>query len=174
MPAADPDPLDVLKSFAEASAQAVEDLKAQIPAERLRSAVRLIRAAGDVSVAGRDSAHPVAAFLADGLKQLGYRGRFLQALDPGDRRHVEGMRPRDVLFAVSFEQACPVADLIPIARARRANVLGITNSPSSPVAVNADLNFLLQASETGTVQPLAPHFVLVQALLAALKDVQTR
>ena len=165
----DPDPLDLLRSFAEASAEAVKDLKRQIPAERLRETVRLISGAETVSVAGRDSAYPVAAFLDEGLKRRGYRGRLLHALDPGERRHVEGMRPRDVLLAVSFEEACPVADFIPIARERRVSVIGITAAPSSPVARSSDLNLLLQAPRHENVQLLAPYFALVQSLLMALK-----
>ena len=166
----DSDPLEVLSVFAEESARAVEDVKAQVSGDDLREAARLIGAARTVSVAGRDSAYPIAAFLLEGLRRLGYPGRLLRATDREERRHVASLHPRHVLVAVSFGKACPLAEFIPIAHQRGVNVLGITDSPASPVARNSDLSILLQTDTRLAFQPLAPYFVLVQVLLMALED----
>lgn len=67
-----------------------------------------------------------------------------------------------------------VADLIPIAQDRRARILGITDSSASPVARDADLNFILETDRPLGVQPLAPQFVLVQSLFMALDEAQRK
>ncbi len=170
----DPDPLDVLSVVAEASARAVEDVRAQVSGERLREAARMIGAARTVSVAGRDSAYPVAAFVMEGLKRLGYRGRLLHRTGRAERRHVAGLRPRDVLLAIGFGKACPLAEFIPIAHERRVDVIGIADSPASPLATEPDLSFVLQTDSRLAFQPLAPCFVLAQVLLMAVEDDRSR
>ena len=124
-----------------------------------------------MSVAGRDSAYPVAAFFLEGLQRLGYRGgRLLHAAGGAERRHVAGLRPGDALVAIGFGKASPLAEFFPIARERRVNVLGITDSPQSPLAKEPDLSFVLRTDARLAFQPLAPYFVLVQVLLLALED----
>ena len=171
----DTDPLDVLSVVTEASARAVEDVRAQVSGERLREAARLMGAARTVSVTGRESAYPIAAFFLEGLQRLGYRGgRLLRATDAAERRHVAGLRPGDALVAIGFGKACPLAEFFLIMRERRVKVIGITDSPASPLASESDLSFVLKTDSRLAFQPLAPYFVLVQVLLLALEDKRSR
>lgn len=173
MPADDPDPLDVLNGIALASAAAIEDVVAEIPRERFEQAVRWIADAHSIAVAGQAQAHAIAACLGEGLSRMGCQCRIVHALDLDERRRVAELTDRDVLVAISCGSGhCAVADLIPIAQTRRARILGITNSSASPVAREADLNFLLRPAGSLSDQPLAPYFVLVQSLLNALDEAQ--
>ena len=173
MPADDPDPLHMLNSFAVESAAAIGKIVAQISTERFDQAVRLIADAHSIAVAGQEQAHAIAACLGDGLFRMGRRCRTLHAIDHDERWHVAALTERDVLVAISYGPGhCPVADLIPIARNRRARILGITDSSASPVAHDADLNLILETDRRLGVQPLAPYFVLVQSLLMALDEAQ--
>ena len=175
MPADDPDPLQVLNGFAVESAAAIENTFTRISAKRFGEAVRLIADAHSIAVAGQEQAHAIAACLGDGLSRMGCRCRTLHALDRDERRQVAALTDRDVLVAISCGPGHgPVAALIPIARYRRARVLGITKSPAGPVARDADLNFILETGRRLGVQPLAPYFVLVQSLLMAFDETQRK
>lgn len=174
MTSGDPDPLDVLKGVADASAQAIEALKTKVPTGRIRQAVRLIGTGRTVWVAGRESAYPVAAYLADGLTRLGYRGRLLDASDAEEPLDVEKLRGRDVLVAFSFGRTCPLADCVRIARKRGVRVLAIADSRENLLAAFSDENLVLHPPAQHSVPPLAAHFVLVQSLLMALNDLRTR
>ena len=173
MPADDPDPLQMLNGFAVESAAAIENIVAGISTERFGEAVRMIADAHSIAVAGQEQAHAIAACLGDGLSRIGCQCRTLHALDHDERRQVAALTDRDVLIAISCGPAHrAVADLIPIARNRRARILGITHSSGGPVARDADLNFILEADRRLGMQPLAPYFVLVQSLLMALDEAQ--
>ena len=173
MPADDPDPLQMLKGLAVESAAAIENIVAQISTEQFGEAVRLIADAHSITVAGQEQAHAIAACLGDGLSRMGYRCRTLHSLDRDERRQVAALTNQDILIAISCGPGHgPVADLIPIAQNRRARILGITDSSASPVARNADLNFILETDRRLGVQPLAPYFVLVQSLLMAIDESQ--
>ena len=133
----------------------------------------LIADAHSIAVAGEEQAHAIAACLGDGLSRMGYRCRTLHSLDRDERRQVAALTNRDILIAISCGPGHgPVADLIPIAQDRRVRILGITDSSASPVARNADLNFILETDRRLGVQPLAPYFVLVQSLLMAIDESQ--
>lgn len=171
MPSDNPDPLQMLNSFAVESAAAIGKIVAQVSKERFGEAVRLIADAHLVAVAGQEQAHAVAACLGDGLLRMGRRCRTMHALDHDEHRHVAALTDRDVLVAIGCGPGHgPVADLIPIARNRRARILGITDSSASPVARDADLNLILETDRRLGVQPLAPYFVLVQSLLMAIDE----
>ena len=175
MRTAETDPLVVLSGLADASALAVKQLKRSVPNDALHRAARMIGAAKTVTVAGRAQAGPVAAFLAEGLEQAGYRCRLLQLLDRAQMSQIVGLGADDVLAAISFGQsACPVANLLSATPDRRVRVLGIADRAGSPVAKLADVSFVLRSAVQHEVQPLAPHFVLVQSLLVAVGDGRVR
>ena len=171
MPDADTDPLDALNGIAVASASAIENLKAEVPEQRFAEAVRMIGAAREVCVVGRRQARAIAGCLGDGLTQSGFRCRLLHTLSQTEQGYVSTLHRNDLLVAITLEQGpCPVADVIPLAVERRVPILGITNSPANPVAKEADLNLLLGTMPGHGVRPLAPYFVLVQALIVTLND----
>lgn len=171
MPTDDPDPLQMLNSFAVESAAAIGKIVALVSKERFGEAVQLIADAHLVAVAGQEQAHAIAVCLGDGLLRMGRRCRILHTLDHDERRHVAALTDRDVLVAIGCGPGySPVEDLIPIARHRRARILGIADSSASPLARDADLNLILETDRRLGVQPLAPYFVLVQSLLMALDE----
>lgn len=175
MPADEPDLQDVLNDVALASAAAIEDIVAEIPKEPFDEAVQWIADARSIAVAGQEQAHAIAACLGDGLSRMGYRCRTLHLVDRDERRQVAALTDRDVLIAISCGPGYgPFADLIPIAHDRRTRILGITDSSASPVARDADLNFILETDQRLGVRPLAPYFVLVQSLLMALDEARRK
>ena len=86
--AAEDDPSAILHGFADASAVALDHLKADIDGDALRAAVRMMDGAKAIYVIGQRRAFPVAAYLAYGLIRLEYRCHLLDS--------VGGMLPQQV------------------------------------------------------------------------------
>ena len=165
------DPIAVLNGFATASAEAIREIVSEIPAERFRQAVQMIGNARSIAVAGELGASAVAACLGDGLSQIGYRCRQVQALEGGSGRLVSELNPGDLLIAIGVGgEPGPLTDVVAIARSRGVGVLGIGFPPERGAAGEADLALTIRAAGPGSMQPLAPHFVLAQSLLLALSE----
>lgn len=165
------DPIAVLNGFATASAEAIKEIVAEIPAERFRQAVQMIGNARFIAVAGELSASAVAACLGDGLSQIGYRSYQVRSLEEGHGRLVSRLNPGDLLIAISVGgEPGPLTDIVSIAKSRGVEVLGIGLPPERGTVGEADLSLTVPAAGPDFVQPLAPHFVLAQSLLLALSD----
>ena len=171
MSATDSDALLVLNSFAGASVAAVNELKSAIPSRRMRRAARMIEAADRVVVAALNDARPVALYLTEGLGKLRRRCLLLHALDSDDIQQVRGMTEDEVLVVIGFgSDAERLASLLSVAAGRAVHVLGITNHPGNPIALEAQLAIVLENSSGERVQPLAPFVVLVEALISTTTE----
>ena len=105
--AAKDDPSAILNGFADASALALEHLKADIDGGALREAVRMMDGAKAIYVIGQRRAFPVAAYLAYGLIRLEYRCHLLDSVGGMVPQQVATMRSDDLLIAVSFAEYSP-------------------------------------------------------------------
>ena len=167
--AAEGDGVGLVDAFADASILAIERLKSGIDAESLRSAVRLMEAAGSFGVLGRGRAAPVAACLASGLMGLHRRCVVLDAIPGTTSEQLSAMDPSDLLIVSGFgEIPQPVVDNVLIARRRHLKVLAITDSEFNALARNATACLATGDAELLREPPLAPHLVLAQSLLIAL------
>lgn len=165
------DPIAVLNGFATASAEAIRDIVAEIPAGRFRQAVQMIGNARFIAVAGELSASAVAACLGDGLSQIGYRCRQVHAIEGVSGRLVSELNPGDLLIAVGVgAEPGSLTDVVAIARSRGVEVLGIGFPPEGGAVGDTDLALATRAASPGSMQPLAAHFVLAQSLLLALSE----
>ena len=167
--AAKDDPSAILNGFADASALALEHLKADIDGEALREAVRMMDGAKAIYVIGQRRAFPVAAYLAYGLIRLEYRCHLLDSVGGMVPQQVATMRSDDLLIAVSFaEYSPPVVDIVSDAHIRKVPVLAVTDSMTSPLARNSSLYFVVRDAEVHRFRPLAAPIVLAQSLIIAL------
>ena len=167
--AAKDDPSAILNGFADASARALDHLKADIDGDALRQAVRMMDGARAIYVIGQRRAFPVAAYLAYGLIRLEYRCHLLDSVGGMVPQQVATMRNDDLLIAVSFaEYSPPVVDIVSDAYIRKVPVLALTDSMTSPLARNSSLYFVVRDAEVHRFRPLAAPIVLAQSLIIAL------
>ena len=167
--AAADDPSAILHGFADASAVALDHLKADVDGDSLREAVRMMDGAKAIFVIGQRRAFPVAAYLSYGLIRLEYRCHLLDSVGGMLPQQVATIGVDDLLVAVSFaEYAPPVVDVVSDAHIRKVPVLAITDSMASPLARNSRLYFVVRDAEVHRFRPLAAPIVLAQSLIIAL------
>ncbi len=166
-------PAAILGALSDASALAIDRLKRDLEADKLRQAARMLDKARFIHVLGQRQAFPVAACLALGLLKLGRR---CQLLDSGTGmlpHHVANLTSDDLLVAVGLSDfSRPVLETVPEAHDRGVPVLAISNSPTDPLARNSSLHLVAREPEVHRFELLAPYIVLAQTLVAALASMR--
>ena len=166
----EPDLPELLNGFAHASTRAIQDLRATISGVELRKAITMLNAAHSIHVVGNGQAFALAATLVEGLRRQARACHLRGPANASDLQWLRDMYDTDLLVAIHLpERAWPVSMLASAAHSRGIPLLGITDSPLSPVARYADLHFAVSSAGHVDVPPLAPHFVLIQSLLIGLQ-----
>lgn len=162
-------PATILNALSDASVLAIDRLKHDLDANKLRQAVQMLEQARFICVLGQRQAFPVAACLSLGLLKLGRR---CQLLDSGAGmlpHHIASLTPDDLLIAVGLSDfSRAVLDTVPEARERGVPVLAISNSQTDPLARHSSLSLVVRDPELHQFEPLAPYIVLAQTLVIAL------
>lgn len=162
-------PATILNALSDASVFAIDRLKHDLDANKLRQAVQMLEQARFICVLGQRQAFPVAACLSLGLLKLGRR---CQLLDSGAGmlpHHIASLTPDDLLIAVGLSDfSRAVLDTVPEARERGVPVLAISNSQTDPLARHSSLSLVVRDPELHQFEPLAPYIVLAQTLVIAL------
>ena len=163
------DPLAILHEFADANAQSLEQLKADVTRETLIGALDLIHAARDIYVIGLRRAFPVAAYIFYGLVRSERRCHLLDAVGGMVPQQVATMTGEDLLIAVAFaEYAALTVDVVQDVHIRGIPTLTITDTPWSPLARNASLAFTIRDPDIHPFRSLAAAMCVVQTLIVAL------
>ena len=163
------DPLAILHEFADASAQSLEQLKADVTRESLIRALDLIQAARDIYVIGLRRAFPVAAYMFYGLVRSERRCHLLDAVGGMVPQQVATMTADDLLIAVAFaEYAALTVDVVQDVHIRGIPTLTITDTAWSPLARNASLAFTIRDPDIHPFRSLAAAMCVVQTLIVAL------
>ena len=164
------DPSEVLNAMADASVLAIEHLKANIDAETLTEAVRLMARARTVYVIGRGRALPVTACLSYGLIELQSRCVLLDSVAGMVAQQVVSMDAHDLLIAAGFsDESTPLVEAVAAAHARQIPVMSITDSLASPLARHSSVCFVIRDAQFYRFAPVAAHVVLAQSLVIALR-----
>lgn len=162
-------PVMTLDALSDASVLAIDWLKHDLDASKLRQAVQMLEKARFICVLGQRQAFPVAACLSLGLLKLGRR---CQLLDSGAGmlpHHIASLTPDDLLVAVGLSDfSRTVLETFPEAHARGVPVLAVSNSQTEPLARHSSLNLVVRDPEVHHFEPLAPYIVLAQSLVIAL------
>ena len=163
------DPLAILHEFADASAQSLQQLKADVTPEALTGAIDLIQAARDIYVIGLRRAFPVAAYMFYGLVRSERRCHLLDGVGGMVPQQVATMTGDDLLIAVAFaEYAALTVEVVKDVHIRGIPTLAITDTPWSPLARNASLAFTIRDPDIHPFRSLAAATCLVQTLVVAL------
>ncbi|GGK20616.1 MurR/RpiR family transcriptional regulator [Salinarimonas ramus] len=157
---------DRLARCADALIASLERLKATTPRERIARAVEILARADFVFVAGLRRSRPVSAYLAYGLSRLERRCAVLDFDGGMAGQQVANMRQGDVLCAIAFAEYSPVVvDAVRDAHLRDIPVVAITDTDSSPLALNASVHFVVDDDAHGAFRPISGAIGLVQTLI---------
>jgi DNA-binding MurR/RpiR family transcriptional regulator len=162
-------PRAVLHDFVSDSIARLSRLEEHVAPERLDHAVGLIAGAGRIHVLAQRRAFPVACYLGYALAQLELPVSFMDGVGGMVREQARGMRPGDVLVAVSFRNYSPeVIDLAADAWRRGLAVVVITDSAVSPLVRNATVAFDLGDPSDQPFRSLVEPLCLAQALVVGV------
>ena len=163
------DVAETLNAMADASALAIEHLKANVDADTLAEAVRLMASASTVYIVGRGRAAPVTACLAHGLIELRTRCVLLDSVPGMLAQRLASIEAEDLLIAVGLgDDSAPLVEAVATVHARQLPVLAIADSLASPLSRHSSACFVIRDAEIRRFAPLSAHLVLAQSLIIAL------
>lgn len=163
------DASNVLAGFVTEGMTSLELLRDHTPATVLDSAVALLAEADDIYLLAERRAFPVACYLAYALARLERRAHLLDGIGGMLAQQVAAVRDRDVLVAASFPPFSPqVAGVFVDCHQRGVPTIAITDSPVSPLALEATVAFHIKQQEEGSFRSLVAPMCLAQSLVVAL------
>ncbi len=163
------DPAAVLADTVEENIRALRLLGEHTPPADLARAVELLAQAREVCVVAERRAFPVAFYLTYAIGRLERRVRLLDGLGGMLREQARTITPRDALVAVSFPPYSPaVVELLTEQRARDVPAVAVTDSPVSPIALQATVSFGVKQQEERAFRSLVAPMCLAKTLVVAL------
>jgi DNA-binding MurR/RpiR family transcriptional regulator len=163
------DALSLLDGLVEASCASARDFRQSVDIDALEQAVERLAAAHTIHIVGVRRAFPVAVYLLYALQKLGARCDLVDQLGGLGARQTDLIEPEDVLLAVSFT---PYAtETLSTARAafqRGVPVVGITDSPFSPLVQVSSVWLEVAEADYGGFRSLSASFALATTLAIAL------
>ena len=162
-------PKAVLHDFVSDSIAHLSHLEEHVAPDRLERAVAILARAGRIHVLAQRRAFPVACYLGYALAQLELPVTLLDNVGGMVREQARGLRPGDVLLAVSFRNYSPeVIELTADAYRRGIDVVVITDSAVSPLARSATVAFDLGDASDRPFRSLVEPMCLAQALVVSV------
>lgn len=159
----------VLDRFVEEDVAALEELRGQVSARTLESAVDALRKAATVFLIGQGRSFPVAYYLQYGLSRLELRAYLVDSIGGTALRHARMAARGDAIVAVSFKDYSPdVVAAIEEAAARRVPIVAITDSPLSPIARHASVCLEVAEPRDRPFRSLVAPMCLAESLVVAL------
>lgn len=162
-------PSAVLREFVNESIANLNHLGEHITAKKLEEAIQVISSASRIHVLAQRRAFPVACYLTYALSQLELPVSLMDGVGGMVRDQALGIRPGDVLIAVSFRNYSP--DVIALAadcKKRGVAVVVITDSAVSPLQRYATVAFDLGDHGDQPFRSLVEPMCLAQSLVVSI------
>lgn len=147
----------------------LQDLFNESVEENLVRAVELLEKAETIYIAGQLRSAPIAIFVRYVLTMLNRTAVLLDANGGLATHMARVMRPKDLLFSISFRfYAKEVVSITEIAHAAGVPVVAISDGKLSPLAKCATVLFSIPEGDYAFSRSLAAPMCLAQALMVAL------
>jgi len=147
----------------------LQELLSSTAAETIEEAVRLMDKADTIYLIGQLRSAPIVDLIRYVLTMLGKRAVLLDASGGLATHMANVIRPKDLLFAVSFRfYATEVVNIVEKVASRGVPIVAVSDSTLSPLAKNASILFAVPEHQYTFSRSLAAPMCLVQALGMAL------
>lgn len=156
-------PQVLLAEFAEAGRRSIENLASTIDPDELRRAVSVLAGARTIHLVGLRRTFPVATYLAYAFEKMQIPSILHSGLGNLSCLHLIG--EGDALVAISFAPYTP--DTIALAESaaeRGADLVVITDLPTSPLARIEAVRFMVPEIDVGAFRSLSATFTLAMTL----------
>ena len=163
------DPERVLGDFVEDGIESLRRLADHIPPDRNDRAVEILAGAEEIYLLAQGRAFPVAFYLSYALSRLERRSHLLDGVGGLLREQANLMTPRDAVIAASFHPYSPmVVDIVTERSETGVPIVAITDSPLSPLALEARVAFDLRDNQPRLFRSLVAPMCLAQTLVVSL------
>lgn len=137
--------------------------------DALYRALTMLRDADHIYVAGLCRSRPIATYLAYGLVRSEHKCSLLEFGGGMAEQQIANMGGNDLLVGIAFTPYSPaVVDVVRDAHLRGRSIITLTDTPSSPLAQNSKVAFLVDSGAHGQFRPISGAIGLVQTLIASL------
>lgn len=159
----------VLADSVDESIHALQLLGEHTVPEDLDRAIELLTQARDIYVMAERRAFPVAFYLAYAIGRLEQTVHLLDGLGGMLRQQTRNIRLQDAVIVVSFPPYSPtVVDLLSEQHRRGVATVAITDSPISPIALEATVAFGIKQQEEQAFRSLVAPMCLAQSLVVGM------
>ena len=158
-----------LAEFVNEGMESLALLRDSVSVSDLNKAIKILARADDIYVLAERRAFPVAFYLAYALWRLEQRAHLLDGVGGTLRQQATMVRKKDATIAISFPPYSPqVAEIVAEQHARGVPTVAISDSPVSPVALEADIVFPIKLQSERPFRSLVAPMCLAQTLVVAL------
>ena len=158
-----------LAGFVTEGMESLALLRDSVSIPDLNKAIRLLARADDIYVLAERRAFPVAFYLSYALSRLEQRAHLLDGVGGTLRQQAALVRKSDATIAVSFPPYSPqVAEIVAEQHSRGVPTVAMSDSPVSPVALEADIVFPIKLQSERPFRSLVAPMCLAQTLVVAL------
>jgi DNA-binding MurR/RpiR family transcriptional regulator len=159
----------VLDDFVDDGIAALDQLRRKVSEDDLAAAAEILNEAEDVYVLAQGRAFPVAQYLAYALTGLEVSCQMLDGLGGLTPRRARLAGVADAMIAISFRPyTSDVVDVVAQRKAAGVPIIALTDSPLSPLALNADIVLETAEDEGRAFRSLVAPMCLAQSLMVTL------
>ena len=162
-------PIDILQEFARANSNAMQQLAAQTPVDKLEEAVSLLSEAENIYVVGLGRSFSVSSYLTYAFRHLNKRAFLIDGLGGMFKEQLSMVGPKDVVIAISFSPYAKDTTAISdsLAQSGTKQII-ITDSQISPLASFSDVCFVIKEAKVDAFRSQAASLCLAQTLAVSL------
>ncbi len=162
-------PIDILREFSRANSNAMNQLVAQTPPEKLEEAVDLLSEAENIYVVGLGRSFSAASYLVYAFRHLNKRAFLIDGLGGMFKEQLAMVNPKDVVIAISFSPyAKDTTDISDTMAQSGIKQIIITDSQISPLAPFSDVCFVVKEAKVEAFRSQAATLCLAQTLAVSL------
>jgi DNA-binding MurR/RpiR family transcriptional regulator len=162
-------PSQILQAFAHVNSQAMDQLVAQTPENKLEAAIEILSQAEDIYIIGLRRSFSIASYLTYALRHLERRAFLVDGLGGMFKEQLSMIGPNDAILSISFSPyAQETVTLTEAASQAGAKQIVITDSQISPLATFSDVCFVVNEGKVDAFRSQSASLCLVQSLAVAL------
>ncbi|SDE46357.1 MULTISPECIES: MurR/RpiR family transcriptional regulator [Kordiimonas] len=159
----------ILDVFLEANSDALTNLKTEVTAKQLETAINTIKSANNIYLLGQRRSYPVASFLYYMMRNLDLRAFLLDGVGGNLAEQVRLIGEGDVLLVATFPNyADEVIGVAQQARDKGAKIIAMTDKLVSPIVKLSDTYFLTDKVTVSGFRTITGTMCLAQALAIGL------
>ncbi|AJQ97365.1 MurR/RpiR family transcriptional regulator [Gynuella sunshinyii] len=164
-----PSPFQLLQEFTTSNVIALDHLKHEMDEESLNKALDILENAKSTHIVGVRRAFVVASYFAYALRHIEHHAYLVDGIGGMFKEQAQSIDAKDAVIAISFTPyAQETLDVAQIAMKKGSPLIVITDSPLSPLALQASVSLVVKEAQVRSFRSLTSSLCLAQTLSIGL------